>query len=201
MCTTVTAFVGTTRIAAGDLRQVAAKAKTVLDRDQWAQVLILDDVTSYPVDVDWSGTLEDVLQRVGHMRLVPPEHQPAFEAEGDARRPGRPKLGVVAREVTLLPRHWEWLATQPGGASVALRKLVEQARVANQGKDRQRRAQESAYRFLSAMAGNEPGFEEATRALFGGKPERFAAVIEAWPIDLREHAKKLAAAAFEPMNG
>ncbi len=84
---------------------------------------------------------------------------------------------------------------------MALRKLVEQARVANQGKDRQRRAQESAYRFLSAMAGNEPGFEEATRALFGGKPERFAAVIEAWPIDLREHAKKLAAAAFEPMNG
>jgi uncharacterized protein len=106
----------------------------------------------------------------------------------------------VAREVTLLPRHWEWLATQPGGASVALRKLVEQARVANQGKDRQRRAQESAYRFLSAMAGNEAGFEEATRALFGGKAERFAAVIEGWPIDLREHVKKLAGAAFEGVN-
>jgi hypothetical protein len=196
MGTTVTAFVGTTRIAAGDLRQVAAKAKTVLDRDEWAQVLIFDDVTSSPVDVDWSGTLEDVLQRVGRMRLALPESETALEAESEARRPGRPKLGVVAREVTLLPRHWEWLATQPGGASVALRKLVEQARVANQGKDRQRRAQESAYRFLSAMAGNEPGFEEATRALFGGKPERFAAVVEAWPIDLREHAKKLAAAAF-----
>ena len=201
MDTTVTAFVGSTRIATGDLGQVAAKAKTVLDRDEWAQVLIFDDVTSCPVDVDWSGTLEDVLQRVGRMRLAPPEREPALEAESEARRPGRPKLGVVAREVTLLPRHWEWLATQPGGASVALRKLVERARVANQGKDRQRRAQESAYRFLSAMAGNEPGFEEATRALFGGKPERFAAVIEPWPIDLREHAKKLAAAAFEPVNG
>jgi hypothetical protein len=196
MNTTVTAFAGTTRIAAGDLRQVAAKAKTVLDRDQWAQVVIFDDVTSCPVDVDWSGTLDDVLQRIGHMRLAAPEHEASLEGESEARRPGRPKLGVVAREVTLLPRHWEWLATQPGGASVALRKLVEQARIANQGKDRQRRAQESAYRFLSAMAGNEPGFEEATRALFGGKPERFAEVIEPWPIDLREHAKKLAAAAF-----
>jgi hypothetical protein len=201
MDTTVTAFVGTTRIAAGDLRQVVAKAKSVLDRDEWVQVLIFDDVTSWPVDVDWSGTLEDVLRRVGHMKLAPTEDATVLAAEGDARRPGRPKLGVVAREVTLLPRHWEWLATQPGSASVALRKLVEHARVAKQGKDRQRRAQESAYRFLSAMAGNEPGFEEATRALFGGKPERFAAVIEAWPIDLREHAKKLAAAAFEPVNG
>lgn len=199
MNSTVSAFVGTTRIAAGDLRQVAAKAKAVLDGEQWAQVLIFDDVTSCLVDIDWSGTLDDVLKRVGHPPVIASEGEPRVDE--DVRRPGRPKLGVVAREVTLLPRHWEWLATQPGGASVALRKLVEQARIANQGKDRQRRAQESAYRFLSAMAGNEPGFEEATRALFGGKPERFAEVVAPWPIDLREHAKKLAAAAFEPVNG
>ena len=117
MHTTVTAFVGTTRIATGDLRQVAAKAKTVLDRDAWAQVLIFDDVTSCPVDLDWSGTLEDVLQRVGQMSFAPPERETALEAEGDARRPGRPKLGVVAREVTLLPRHWGW-AGDPAGRCV-----------------------------------------------------------------------------------
>jgi uncharacterized protein len=124
-----------------------------------------------------------------------PSHEPAI-AEGDPRGPGRPRLGVVAREVTLLPRHWDWLSSQPGGASVALRKLVEQARFANQGRDRRRRAQEAAYRFLSAMAGNEPGFEEAIRALFASKRERFNQMVKPWPRDVRDHAKKLAAAAF-----
>jgi hypothetical protein len=99
--------------------------------------------------------------------------------------------------VTLLPRHWEWLAGQPGGASVALRKLVEEARRANQGKDRLRLAREAAYRFMSAMAGNEPGFEEATRSLFSGDKERFAELVEPWPIDVSSYAKKLAARAFE----
>ena len=113
------------------------------------------------------------------------------------RRPGRPKLGVVAREVTLLPRHWEWLNSQPGGASVALRKLVEEARRANSGKDRLRRAQEAAYRFMSTMAGNEPGFEEAARALFAGRQEPFEALVRGWPKDVREHAKKLAAGVWQ----
>ena len=108
-----------------------------------------------------------------------------------------PELGVVAREVTLLPRHWDWLAGQPGGASVTLRKLVEQARKDNEGKDRLRRAREAAYRFLSAMAGNLPGFEEAARALFAGHRDRFAAVVAPWPQDVREHAVKLAARGFD----
>ncbi len=174
-----TAFAGTKRIASGDLREVAPQAKTVLDRDRFAQVLIFDDVTSELIDVDL-GT--------------PPDG--ATPDDGEARRAGRPKLGVVAREVTLLPRHWEWLATQPGGASVALRKLVEHARMANQGKDRLRRAQEAAYRFLSAMAGNEPGFEEAIRALFAGKQAAFEEMVKPWPRDVREHARKLAARVF-----
>jgi len=190
----VSAFVGSTRFATGDLRQVIAKGKTILDQDQWAQVLIFNDETSRVIDVDWSGTLEEILQRVGNMVSV--EAPKEAEGETDVRRPGRPRLGVVAREVTLLPRHWEWLASQPGGASVALRKLVEHARVANQAKDKQRRAQEAAYRFISAMAGDEPGFEEATRALFAGKAERFAEMVEGWPIDIREYAKRLAARAF-----
>ncbi|HZJ02412.1 MAG TPA: DUF2239 family protein, partial [Thermoleophilia bacterium] len=104
--------------------------------------------------------------------------------------------GVVGREVTLLPRHWEWLNAQPGGASVALRKLVEQARRANEGKDRVRRSQEGAFRFMSAMAGNEPGFEEATRALFAGDRQRFEHHSESWSVDLRDYARALAADAF-----
>jgi hypothetical protein len=117
--------------------------------------------------------------------------------EQPARRPGRPKLGVVAREVTLLPRHWDWLAGQPGGASVALRALVDRARRANEGKDRLREAQDAAYRFMSAMGGNEHGFEDAIRALFAGDRTQFDIAVERWPEDVREHAQKLAALVFE----
>jgi len=190
------AFAGARRIASGDLRQVALKAKTAMDRDKWVQVLIFDDVTSNLIEVDFRGTAEDVLQRIGDSNGQP--NNESAEPDGSAlRRPGRPKLGVVAREITLLPRHWDWLGSQPGGASVALRKLVEHARLANQGRDRRRKAQEAAYRFLSAMAGNAPGFEEATRALFAGNREQFDRFVEVWPVDIRDHARKLAAAAFE----
>ena len=113
-----------------------------------------------------------------------------------ARGPGRPKLGVVAREVTLLPRHWEWLASQPGGASVALRKLVEVARRSSEVKDRVRQAGAVAYRFMSTMAGHEPGFEEASRALFAGDQAGFEALIAAWPVDGQNHLKALATDAF-----
>ncbi|MEO8597011.1 MAG: DUF2239 family protein [Candidatus Solibacter sp.] len=191
MSTTCTAFAGTTLVASGALPEVARQAKLALDRDAWAQVLIFDDVTSEVIEVDFRGTPEEVERR-------PTEASAAVEASAlpeEARRPGRPRLGVVAREITLLPRHWEWLATQPGGASVALRKLVEQARNANQGADRKRRAQESCYRFLSTMAGNEPGFEEATRALFAGNLARFEEMSRAWPSDVRDHARRLAAVA------
>jgi uncharacterized protein len=154
-------------------------------------VLIFDDETSELIEVDFSGTEKDVAQRFTGKAAAQRENAPA-----EPRGPGRPKLGVVAREVTLLPRHWDWLATQPGGASVALRKLVEHARLASRGRDRKRRAQESAYRFLSAMAGNEAGFEEALRALFAGQREQFTKTAAAWPADVREHAKKLAAKVF-----
>jgi hypothetical protein len=113
------------------------------------------------------------------------------------RRRGRPRLGVVAREVTLLPRHWAWLATQPGGASVALRRLVDDARRAGAGRDRARQARDAAYRFMHALAGDLPGFEEASRALFAGDRDRFAAAVASWPPDVREHATKLGFAADE----
>lgn len=191
-CISCSAFNGKTRIATGQLREVAQQVKAVSDRDHTAQILIFDDRTSELIELDLRGTADDVLARIP-VTTPPPLDGPVA---GEIRRPGRPRLGVVAREVTLLPRHWEWLASQPGGASVALRRLVEHARVSNRGKDRRRVAKEAAYRFLSAMGGNEAGFEEATRALFADKPERFHEMVETWPKDVRDHARNLAAVAF-----
>jgi hypothetical protein len=99
---------------------------------------------------------------------------------------------VVAREVTLLPRHWQWLGSQPGGASVAIRKLVETARRANQEVDQLRQRQEAAYHFMSAMAGNLANFEEASRALFANDRPLFSELVAGWPTDIRAHAVKLA---------
>ena len=187
-----TAFRGTARIASGPLAQVAAKVKAVIDAGEPSTILIFDDVTSEPVELDFRGSVDDVTKRLAGRSggaVASPADQPA-------RGPGRPKLGVVAREVTLLPRHWEWLARQPGGASVALRRLVEEARRANGGKDRLREVQASTYRFMSALAGNEAGFEEAARALFAGNSAGFSEATGAWPPDVRDHAMKLAAAAL-----
>ncbi len=79
----------------------------------------------------------------------------------------------------------------------AIRRLIEGARKANAEKDRIRTAQESCYRFMSAMAGDRPGFEEAARALFAGDATRFRSLLSAWPTDIREHLEHLSAAAFE----
>jgi hypothetical protein len=184
-----TAFEGGRCIAAGELADVALKAKAAVDKGE--QVLIFDDATSEAIEIDFRGTAEDVVRR-----LTKSDGQQTALRPDLPRGPGRPKLGVVAREVTLLPRHWEWLSAQPGGASVALRKLVEEARRANAGKDRVRQSQEAAYRFMSAMAGDRPAFEEASRALFAGQRERFDQLIDAWPRDIRDHARKLAAEAL-----
>ncbi len=185
--TLCTAFAGSRRIASGALELVVQRAKKVLDRDARAQVLIFDDQTSEAIEVDFRGTVADVRRR---LPALPPQREAPRQA-------GRPKLGVVAHEVTLLPRHWDWLTSQPGGASVALRKLVEAARRQNEPKDQVRQAQEATYRFMSAMAGNEPGFEEAARALFGGGRDRFERETEAWPADVRDHTRKLAAGVFQ----
>jgi hypothetical protein len=192
-----TAFEGPRRIASGELRDVALKTKEVIDRGGKAPVLIFDDVTGEQVELDFRGTVADVLERLEASARAAASQPPAEAPRG----PGRPKLGVVAREVTLLPRHWEWLNDQPGGASVALRRLVEEARRTGAGRDRVRRAQEAAYRFLSAMAGNLPGFEEATRAFFAGDRARFDELVGPWPDDVRDHARTLAAASFQETPG
>jgi uncharacterized protein len=186
------AFGGDRRIAAGDLREVARAAKQALDRDSDITVLIFDGLTSHAVDLDFRGSVDDVLARL-------PAAAPTADigpASPPHRGPGRPKLGVVAREITLLPRHWEWLARQRGGASVAIRKLVDDARRGSEDKDRIREGQEAAYRFMSAMAGNKPHFEEAIRALFAPDPRRFRELIAGWPTDVRDHAARLADRAF-----
>jgi hypothetical protein len=180
MTQNIIAFEGTRRVAAGPLPEVIVAAKPVVDRAGAGQVLLFDAITSQPVEVDFRGSLSEVLARV--------EPKPDPEPRG----PGRPKLGVVAREVTLLPRHWEWLAEQPGGASVALRKLVETARKESGDADRKRAATESAYRFMIAVGGNLPEFEEATRALFSGDRRWFAQSTARWPADVRDHVVALA---------
>ena len=184
-----TAFCGSTSIASGDLDLVTRKAKETIDRGTEAAILIFDDETSALVEIDFRGTADDVSKRLADSAQAV---TPSIHEEPARRGPGRPKLGVVGGEVTLLPRHWEWLKSQPGGASVTLRKLVETAKKANVGKDRVRRSQDAAYRFLSAIAGDYPGFEEATRALFAADEARFDQMVALWPPDIRDHAKRLA---------
>ena len=184
-----TAFAGPRRIASGELRHVALKAKQAFDAGK--PVLLFEDASGLPVELPLELPAGELLRH-----LAEPAAPAKDVGEGAPRRPGRPKLGVVSREVTLLPRHWAWLAAQPGGASVALRKLVEEARRVSADGDRRRAAQEAAYRFMQAMAGNEAGFDEAARALFAGDIGRFEEHSATWPDDVREHAALLAADAF-----
>jgi len=185
---TYTAFEGAACIGLGDITLVAALAKEAIDKDPHADIHIFDDSTSELLELDFRGTVEDVLQR------LPASDQPD---KIELRGPGRPKLGVVAREVTLLPRHWDWLNTQPGGASVALRKLVEIAKRENVSKDQIRQAQDASYKFMFTMAGNMLNYEEALRALYAGNQESFDFQIEKWPMDIKAHTKKLSAAVFQ----
>jgi hypothetical protein len=163
------AFAGSVRLADGALAEVAAAARRAQDVDPPATILVFNRETAEVVDLDLRGTEQEVIAR--HTRPANP-----------AAKRGRPKLGVVAREVTLLPRHWDWLARQPGGASTTLRKLVEAARKADAGAARART--EAAYRFMSAMAGDLAGFEEAARALFAQDRGRLATLLSQWPSDI-----------------
>jgi uncharacterized protein len=191
---TYIAFEGDQRVASGSVRDVISAAKAALDRRKDASVLVFDGLTGCPIEVDFRGSIDELLAR-----LPETADRPATAEQGAVpapRGPGRPKLGVVAREVTLLPRHWEWLAQQSGGASVALRRLVDEARRSGEDKDRVRQAQEAAYRFMSAMAGNKQHYEDAIRALFAGDAARFEKLIAEWPADIGKHASLLAEGAF-----
>ena len=187
-----TAFDGHRRLASGSSAEMAQAVAAAAAAGAAGPLLIFDDATGRVVDVGAPGTEP----ATGITDIAAPAASTVPTAE--PRRPGRPKLGVVAREVTLLPRHWEWLGAQPGGASVALRRLVEEARRSGAAEDRARRAREAAYRFAHAVAGDLPDFEEASRALFAGDRERFVALVAAWPADVRAYATGLAFPLQEP---
>ena len=189
-----TAFEGTACVAAGPLATVVAAAKAAFDRSRTSLVLIFDDATGEQIDADYSGTPAEVLRGVA-AREARRTEPPAPDAAAP-RGPGRPRLGVVPREVTLLPRHWQWLSSQPGGASVALRRLVDDARRSSVGRDRVRRAQEVAYRVMTALAGDRAGFEDALRALFARDGAAFDRHVASWPADVRDYARQLAAPAL-----
>ncbi len=182
------AFDGEKRIAHGVLADVARAAKQALDRGAAGPLLVFGEHDSRPIEIDFRGGVDEVLARLA------PDTAPT---EPISRGPGRPKLGVVPREVTLLPRHWDWLGQQPGGASAALRRLVEQSIRHGGAKERARQAVESVDRFMRVMAGDEPGYEEASRAFYRGDRERFAALTATWPSDVRAHLRQLAAIAWD----
>jgi len=171
------AFSGVRLIAFGGLADVLGAAKAYVDTTEDPQLLIFEDRTGRQVDFDFRGSLEEVLARA----------LPRPERTG----PGRPKLGVVSREVSLLPRHWDWLESQPQGISAGLRRLVEEARKRNPGEERARKGREALNKFITAIAGNLPNFEEATRALFAPDNARFEELIADWPEDIRAHSLRV----------
>jgi uncharacterized protein (DUF1330 family) len=192
-----TAFEGAQLLAAGPLIEVVLAVKNAIEGGALGPVLVFDDTTGHAVDFDLRGSKADVIARLSKSSIAATDptisERPSTAA--DAAQPrgrGRPKLGVVGREVTLLPRQWEWLATQQGGASVVLRKLVNEAKRSTGGPQKRRAAQEAAYHFMSAMAGDMPGFEEAKRALFANDRPRFEHLVSIWPEHVRTYAQRLA---------
>lgn len=185
------AFMESKKVASGDVMDVALKVKDLLKNEPKAQILIFDSLTSHQIEIDFRGNTQNVLRRLSSLLGD-------AEESSDSKKlgPGRPKLGVTAKEVTLLPDHWEWLARQPGGASVTLRRLVEEAKKKNQAKDLLRQAQEATHKFMTALAGDLPHYEEALRALYAGDAKKFEKVVSEWPKDVREQTLTLAARAL-----
>lgn len=197
--TRYTAFDGGRRIASGTLAEVAAQMRAAGLARGARTALIFDDATGRVVDFDLGGTDEEVEARARQRGAAP---RGGAASGTRPRGPGRPRLGVVSREVTLLPRHWAWLAAQRGGASATLRRLVDQARRDGEAEDRVRAAQDATYRFLSAIAGDREGYEEAIRALFRSERTAFEERTAPWPDDLRQYTLRLAAPAFaDPETG
>jgi len=183
---TFTAFAGERLVSAGSEIEVALAVKAALDANPALQILAFNNRSGRQVDFDLRGSDEEIAARLTSASDDP---------EAAKRGTGRPKLGVVSREITLLPRHWEWLADQPGGASATIRKLVDRARSADAGSVRQ--AQQAADRFMATTLGNQPGYEDAARALYAGNRAMFLTLSEGWPPALRDHARQLAEPAFK----
>jgi len=174
---TYTAFLGHSQLAGGDLQSVLTASKQVLEGAEQEPLLIFEDKSGKQVEFDFAGSLAEVLRR----------ELPTKAKVG----PGRPKLGVVSREVTLLPRHWEWLEAQPNGISAALRRVVEEAIKHAPDEQRARKRRDAAAKFMWGMAGDFPNFEEASRALYAGDNERLTQLTRKWPPDVRSYITRL----------
>jgi hypothetical protein len=188
-----TAFLGRTHFVKGTLQHVVKFIKENLEESKLVELLVFDDSTGKPIDIDFRGSLEEILDR---LNSEPGRIKDTKEKEQPVRRAGRPKLGVVSGEVTLLPRQWDWLKAQPGGASVTLRKLIDEARRSGENGNKVRAAQEVTYHFMTAMAGDLPQYEEALRALYATNENRFYESIDDWTPDIRDYIKSLASNAF-----
>ncbi len=186
------AFLKQSFFAAGSLLQIALEVKKQFNDHHVESLLIFEEATGRQIDIDVSGNETDLAKRFE----IPKKETESLVDSSTAKKRGRPKLGVIGREVTLLPKDWQWLDNQKGGASAALRRLVAQARRLNSHEDLVRDSQDKTNRFMSAIAGNLPGFEEATRALFARDQLRFAEETKQWPKDVRNYALKFSENAF-----
>lgn len=181
---TLTAFLQRRQIAHGNLSELLRQLKATPIGNE--PVFIFNDQTGKRLDIHVQGDEASAIAAYPELAEQPSEEATAVKTRG------RPKLGVAAKEVTLLPRHWEWLATQPGGASATLRRLIEQARKASEPADSKRRRHESAYQFMHEVAGDLPEYETCLRALFADDEVAFNAAMEGWPQDIRRYAAALA---------
>lgn len=174
--TTFAAFLSTQLMARGPLEQVLTTVHS-LGYGTAKQCLFFDESTGIQIDFDLRGSLEEIKARLAkHPGLSANEAQP--------RGPGRPKLGVSCKEVCLLPAQWDWLASQSGGPSAALRRLVMAAMKAEPqwGLDPKRKT--ATDKVLVALAGNQPRYEEASRALWADDLPTFEAIVTGWPDEI-----------------
>jgi hypothetical protein len=184
---TFTSFAGQRLLASGDVKLMLLQTKEYLDAGGRESVLIFDDLTGAQTEFDFDGTTEEVLAKAA----ADPALVEKFAPGSLPPRPGRPRLGVVSKEVSLLPRHWAWLERQPSGASAALRRLVEAASKNGRAQELARRARDAAGKFMWSMAGNLANFEEASRALYARDSARLHGLITGWPTDIRAHTERL----------
>ena len=179
------AFVGDTLLIHDTLPRVAIAVRRALDRGEQRPIVVMDSTSAQIVDLDLRGTEDEIIARLAS------SDAPILAQEPRSAGPGRPRLGVVSREVSLLPRHWEWLKTQRGGASAALRRLVDDARRNSSERDRLAAAQEAVDRYLRIMAGDRPHYEEALRAFYANRDADLTQHVEQWPEDVRSHLATL----------
>ena len=191
--TTCTVFLGVKKMAQGSIEEVIPWLKQTYADEALTTFLLFDDATGKTFDVDFRGTIDEVLARFFEKSGISPSSE---AIPLSTKRVGRPKLGVVSGEVTLLPRHWEWLKRQPGGASVTLRKLVEEARRTDTQHNQVRVAQEATYHVMTTLAGDFPNYEEALRSLYAKDDVRFDQLLASFEPDVRDYIKALATPVF-----